>query len=132
MPTNPQYVPRELAYQATDSGAETIVALTMNWKMIAKRGATPLKRVILCNIKEYFPPMLKFLFTVAKEKKKDSVRMCADESGVYNFQTLLKQAVISNRSMSSRARSRCWVTLAGRQAFPKARCSTHRNLSRRR
>ncbi len=93
VPTNPQYVPRELAYQATDSGAETIVALTMNWKTIAEaRAQTPLKRVILCNIKEYFPPMLKFLFTVAKEKKEGHAPDVRGQPGVYDFQTLLKQA----------------------------------------
>lgn len=93
VPTNPQYVPRELAYQASDSGAETIVALTMNWKTIHEaRSQTPLKRVILCNIKEYFPLMLKFLFTVAKEKKEGHRPDVRGESGAYDFQTLLKQA----------------------------------------
>jgi len=91
VPTNPQYVPRELAYQATDSGAETVVALTMNWKTIKEaRSQTPFKRIILCNIKEYFPPMLKFLFTVAKEKKEGHRPDLQGESDIYDFQTLLK------------------------------------------
>lgn len=93
VPTNPQYVPRELAYQASDSGAETIIALTMNWKTIREaRAQTPLKRVILANIKEYFPPMLKFLFTLAKEKKDGHRPDVRGEPGMYDFQTLLKQA----------------------------------------
>jgi long-chain acyl-CoA synthetase len=93
VPTNPQYVPRELAYQATDSGSETIVALTMNWKTIREaRAQTPLKRVILANIKEYFPPILKLLFTLAKEKKEGHKPDVRGEPGVYDFQTLLKQA----------------------------------------
>lgn len=93
VPTNPQYVPRELAYQASDSGSETIIALTMNWKTIREaRSQTPLKRVILCNIKEYFPPLLKFLFTLAKEKKEGHRPDVRGEPGLYDFQTLLKQA----------------------------------------
>ena len=93
VPTNPQYVARELAYQATDSGSETIVALTMNWQTIKEaRSQTPFKRVILANIKEYFPPMLKFLFTVAKEKKEGHRPELRGEPGVYDFQTLLKEA----------------------------------------
>ena len=93
VPTNPQYVARELAYQATDSGSETIVALTMNWKTIKEaRSQTSFKRVILANIKEYFPPMLKFLFTVAKEKKEGHRPDVRGEPGVYDFQTLLKEA----------------------------------------
>ncbi len=93
VPTNPQYVPRELAYQATDSGSETIVALTMSWKTIREaRAQTPFKRIILSNIKEYFPPVLKVLFTLAKEKKEGHKPQVSGEPGVYDFQTLLKQA----------------------------------------
>ena len=91
VPTNPQYVPRELAYQATDSGAETIIALTMSWQTIKEaRSQTPLKRVILGNIKEYFPPLLKFLFTLAKEKKDGHRPDLRGEEGIYDFQTLLQ------------------------------------------
>jgi long-chain acyl-CoA synthetase len=122
VPTNPQYVPRELVYQAADSGAETLVALTMNWKTIAEaRAQTALKRVILANIKEYFPPMLKFLFTVAK-RRKGTRRMSADNPACTISKRYSSKRAISNRSMSSRTRSRCWVTLAARPAFPKARC----------
>ena len=91
VPTNPQYVPRELAYQASDSGAETIVALTMSWNTIKEaQSQTPFKRVILGNIKEYFPPLLKFLFTVAKEKKDGHRPDLRGEAGIYDFQTLLQ------------------------------------------
>ncbi|MCL4489336.1 MAG: long-chain fatty acid--CoA ligase [Chloroflexi bacterium] len=91
VPTNPQYVPREVAYQANDSGAETIVGMSMFWNTIREaRGQTHLKRVILTNIKEYFPPVLKVLFTVAKEKKEGHKPDVSGESGVYDFQTLLR------------------------------------------
>ena len=91
VPANPQYVPRELAYQASDSGAETVVALTMSWKTIKEaRSQTPFKRVILGNIKEYFPPLLKFLFTLAKEKQDGHRPDLRGEKGIYDFQTLLQ------------------------------------------
>jgi len=93
VPTNPQYVPRELAYQASDSGAETIIALTMSWSTIREaRDRTPLKRVVLSNIKEYFPPVLKLLFTLTKEKKGGHRPDVSGEPGVYDFQTLLERA----------------------------------------
>jgi long-chain acyl-CoA synthetase len=93
VPTNPQYVPRELAYQASDSGAETLISLTLHWKTVKEaRPQTPLKRVILCNIKEYFPPVLNLLFTLAKEKKEGHKPDVSGEQGVYDFQTLLKGA----------------------------------------
>ncbi len=93
VPTNPQYVPRELAYQAQDAGAETIIALTMSWKTIKDaRAHAPFQRVILGNIKEYFPPLLKFLFTVAREKKDGHRPDLRGEAGIYAFQALLQNS----------------------------------------
>jgi len=70
VPCNPQYVARELEHQLNDSGAETIVSLSLVYPIVKKiRAETPLKRVIVTNIKEYFPGLLKFLFTLAVEKK---------------------------------------------------------------
>jgi long-chain acyl-CoA synthetase len=70
VPCNPQYVARELAYQLNDSGAEVIVTLSLTYPIVRQiRAETPLKHVVVANVKEYFPGLLKFLFTVAKEKK---------------------------------------------------------------
>jgi long-chain acyl-CoA synthetase len=93
VPTNPQYVPREVAYQAKDSGAETIIGLTRTWKTMKEaRADAPFKRLIVTNIKEYFPPVLKVLFTLAKEKKEGDRVDVTGEPGVYQFQDLLKGA----------------------------------------
>jgi len=92
VPTNPQYVPQELAYQASDTGAETVIALTMSWSTIREaRHRTPLKRIVLSNIKD-FPPVLKLLFTLTKEKKGGHRPDVSGEPGVYDFQTLLERA----------------------------------------
>jgi len=57
VPTNPQYVPRELEHQANDSGAETIVTLSLFYSRVQDiRPHTKLKHVIVTNLKEYFPP----------------------------------------------------------------------------
>jgi len=70
VPTNPQYVERELEHQINDSGAETIITMSLFYdKVAAVRPNTGLKRVIVTNIKEYFPPVLRLLFTLLKEKK---------------------------------------------------------------
>jgi long-chain acyl-CoA synthetase len=69
-PNNPLYVPRELEYQLKDAGAETILCLSRFYPNVAKvRANTKLKNVIVTNIKEYFPPVLKLLFSLAVEKK---------------------------------------------------------------
>lgn len=70
--TNPLYTERELEHQLVDCGAETVFVMSLYYellKRVQKNGKTAVKRIILTNIKEYLPPHLKFLFTIAKEKK---------------------------------------------------------------
>lgn len=70
VPCNPLYVAREIEYQLKDSGATIAVALSLLYPNVKQvRAKTPLKHVVVTNIKEYFPGLLKTLFTVAKEKK---------------------------------------------------------------
>jgi long-chain acyl-CoA synthetase len=90
VPCNPLYVAREMEYQLKDSGAETIITLTRFYKMIKDiQPKTDLKNIIATNIKDYFPGMLSFLYTVAKEKKEgDRVEIAA---GDYSFTDLIKK-----------------------------------------
>jgi long-chain acyl-CoA synthetase len=69
-PLNPIYTESELEGPLREHGVETIVTLTRFYqriKSIQKR--TPLRRVIATNIKDYFPPVLKVLFTLLRETR---------------------------------------------------------------
>jgi long-chain acyl-CoA synthetase len=67
---NPTFPPPKIAEQLNDSGAETVICLTLFYGNVsAVRDQTPVKRVIVSNIKEYFPGIGKTLFTLAVEKK---------------------------------------------------------------
>jgi long-chain acyl-CoA synthetase len=67
---NPLYVPREIEHLVNDSGTETFIVMSSLYDRVKSiRHKTDLKRVIVTNVKEYFPGTLKFLFTIAKEKK---------------------------------------------------------------
>jgi long-chain acyl-CoA synthetase len=67
---NPLYTPRELEYQLSDAGVETLVTLTKFYPTVeAVRGKTALRRVIVTNIKESFPAALRLLFTLFKERR---------------------------------------------------------------
>jgi len=69
-PLNPIYTEHELEGPLRDNGIETVVTLTRFYERVCKvRPRTPVKRVIATNIKEYFPGLLKFLFTLVREKK---------------------------------------------------------------
>ncbi len=68
--TNPLYTPRELEHQMKDSGAETMLVMSNFYTMVKEvQAETQLNKLIVTNIKEYFPPLVRFLFTVAMEKQ---------------------------------------------------------------
>jgi long-chain acyl-CoA synthetase len=93
VPCNPVYVARELAHQLNDSGAETIITLSLTYPTVKQiRAETPLKHVIVTNIKEYFPGLLKFLFTVAVEKKEGHHQDISGDANTYWFQDVLASA----------------------------------------
>jgi long-chain acyl-CoA synthetase len=69
-PLNPIYTEQELQGALQRTGAETIVVLTPFYGRIkAVQPRTALTRVIATNVKEYLPPLLRVLFTLAKERK---------------------------------------------------------------
>ena len=69
-PLNPTYTEAELEGPLREQGIETIVTLTRFYERIKRvQPKTPLTRVIATNIKEYFPPLLRFLFTLVRERK---------------------------------------------------------------
>ena len=94
VPINPLYVDHEVQHQVNDAGAETIVVMSRFYSVVQRvRAQTKLKRVIVTNIKEYFPPVIKLLFTLAKEKKGgDHVTLAA---GDYEWGALMSQASAS-------------------------------------
>jgi long-chain acyl-CoA synthetase len=68
-PLNPIYTEHELETPLRDHEIETIVTLTRFYSRVKHvQPRTGLKRVIATNIKEYFPPLLRVLFTLAREK----------------------------------------------------------------
>ncbi len=90
VPCNPLYTPPELRHQLADSGAETIVVLSKGYPVVkAAREGTKIRNVIVTNIKEEMPPVLRTLFTLAKEKK-DGHRVPFDgDPGAIAFQKVL-------------------------------------------
>ncbi len=68
--TNPLYTPRELEHQMKDSGAEFILVMSNFYRTLKQvQAKTHIKKVIVTNIKEYFPPVVRLVFTLFAEKK---------------------------------------------------------------
>jgi long-chain acyl-CoA synthetase len=90
VPCNPLYTPPELRYQLADSGAETIVVLSRGYPVVkAAREGTRIRNVIVTNIKEEMPPVLRTLFTLAKEKKDGHRVPFAGDPGAIAFKRVL-------------------------------------------
>lgn len=89
-PLNPLYTEQELEGPLRENGIETIVTLTRFYDRVKRvRPRTPLTRVIATNIKEYFPPLLRLLFTLAREKRGgDRVKL---EPGDHDLSRLLTE-----------------------------------------
>jgi long-chain acyl-CoA synthetase len=70
VPLNPIYTEPELEGALRRTGAETALVLTPFYARVkAVQPRTALRRVIATNVKEYLPPLLRVLFTLAKERK---------------------------------------------------------------
>jgi len=93
VPFNPLYAAPEVEHQLQDSGAETMLVMSRFYPNVKKvRSRTALKRVIVTNIKEYFPSHLRVLFTLAKEKKEGDRQDISGDANTYWLQDLLKNA----------------------------------------
>ena len=69
-PLNPTYTEHELEGPLRDHAVETVVTLTRFYPRIkAVQRRTGVRRVIATNIKEYFPPALRLLFTLVRERR---------------------------------------------------------------
>ena len=89
--TNPTYPADKMAYQINDCDAEFVLTMTLFYGLIKQiQPRTKVKTVIVTNIKEYLPPLAKFLFTIAREKK-DGHFLASVESGDHWFQELLRE-----------------------------------------
>ncbi|GAB4399013.1 MAG: long-chain fatty acid--CoA ligase [Anaerolineales bacterium] len=92
---NPTYPVDEILTPVNDAGIEIMFTLSRFYnKLTEVRKKSGLKKIIVTNIKETLPPLLKFLFTLAKEKKEGD-RIEALEPGDVWMQDLLKKHVDS-------------------------------------
>lgn len=67
---NPLYTAKELMRQLKDAGAKTIITLSKLYPTVRKIVPdTDLENVIVTNIKEYMPFLLRILFTVFRERQ---------------------------------------------------------------
>ncbi len=127
---NPLYVEREVEHLLNDSGAETMVVLSSLYARVkAVRSRTPLKRVIVTNVKEYFPRLLWWLFTLTKEKKEGHRVDFSGDADTVGFQDVLAGGGDRPRPADiDPAGVATLIYTGGTTGGPKGAQLTHRNL----
>jgi len=129
VPCNFLYSASELEHQLADAGAEIAIVLSPYYQRVhsIRRGAG-LRHVIVANIKEYFPPLLRFLFTLTKEKKGGHRTELASPDDFW-FRPLLAGAPVPPDPVETNPQdTACLLYTGGTTGVPKGAQLTHRNL----
>ncbi len=130
VPSNPLYVAREIEHQLNDAKAKFAVVLSLLYPNIKQiRAKTSLEHVIVANIKEYFPPLLKALFTLAKEKKMGHRVDFSNDAQTTGFQDLLATAPPTPQPVEvTPADTAVLMYTGGTTGVPKGAQLTHKNV----
>jgi long-chain acyl-CoA synthetase len=129
VPSNFLYTAEEIEHQLNDAGAEITVTLSSYYhKLHGIRAHTKLRHIVVTNIKEYFPPLLRLLFTVAKEKKEGHrVELLSEDD--FWFQPLLNTSAPTPKPVEVEPEdTACLIYTGGTTGVPKGAQLTHRNV----
>jgi long-chain acyl-CoA synthetase len=130
VPCNFLYTAGELEHQLNDAGAEIVVALSPYYQKVhSVRSKTQLRHVIVANIKEYFPPLLRLLFTLVKERKGGHRVEIACKDDDFWFQALMSGPSTTPQPVEVGPQdTACLLYTGGTTGAPKGTQLTHRNL----
>jgi long-chain acyl-CoA synthetase len=130
--TNPLYTERELEHQLADCGAETVFVMSRFYpllKNVQKKDHTNVKRIIVTNIKDYFPTVLSILFTLLKEKEGgDNVKPEGNDMAFKDFIAMGKKAAPANITVTNDDMAMLQYT-GGTTGLAKGAVGVHGNLS---
>ena len=126
-PLNPLYAEAELEMALRESGATAIVVLTRFYERVKHvQARTRLQHVIATNIKQHFPPLLRLLFTLVREKRDgDRIRL---RPGDHDFAAMLKNQASARpvRARISPDDPAVLLMSGGTTGTPKAALGAHR------
>jgi long-chain acyl-CoA synthetase len=127
---NPTYPPDEVVTPVNDANIEIMFTLSRFYNTLKKtRERSKLKRIIVTNIKETLPPVLRLLFTLVKEKKEgDRVESLA-EGDVWMKDLLAKHANSPKPNVEVLPEDTALFQYSGgTTGVPKGAVAMHRNV----
>lgn len=128
VPINPLYTEPELEFALQECGAETVVVMTRYYsKVKAVQARTKVRHVIATNIKEYLPPVLRILFTLAREKKEGD-RVTLQPGDLWLAELLHKYSGVRPDVTVKPDDSAIMLFSGGTTGTPKAAIGTHHAL----
>ena len=129
VPSNFLYTAKEIEDQLNDSRSQVIVALSSYYKTIDSiRGGTHLRHIVVTNIKEYFPPLLRTMFSLLKEKKGGHAVKLANQADIW-FQSLLDAAEPQPIPVETKPDdTACLLYTGGTTGIPKGANLSHGNV----
>lgn len=124
-----RYTAPEIVHQANDAGIETMFVMSNFYKtMKIAQPNTKIKTLIVTNIKETLPPVLKVLFTLAKEKK-DGFRVELEPGDLWLTDLLAKHSPEDRPKLDIGPDDIALFQYSGgTTGVSKAAVATHRNL----
>ena len=129
--TNPLYTAPEIAHQASDAGIEIMFVMTNFYKTMKKaQPNTRIKKMIVTNLKETLPPLMRVLFTLVREKKQGFRIEGGIEEGDIWFQDLLAKNQDASRPTLEidPGDTALFQYSGGTTGVSKGAVATHRNV----
>src|SRR5574341_239890 len=128
---NPTFPAIKWVDQLNDSDARIVISLSKFYADLNKvREQTRVQHVLVTNVKEYFPPLGKTLFTLAKEKK-EGHRVESLQPGDFWFQDFLQKYSPSQRptvQVDPKTDTAIFQYTGGTTGVPKAARGPHSAL----
>lgn len=127
---NPLYTEAELEHAFKEVDAEVVIVLTPYYKVVKKiQPRTKLRLVIATNIKEFLPPILRVLFTLAKEKKEGHRLEKLRSDDLWFADILKKHAGAARPKVEVKYNDHALILFSGgTTGVPKGVIGTHHSL----
>ncbi|MBS1250606.1 MAG: Long-chain-fatty-acid--CoA ligase [Chloroflexi bacterium] len=127
--TNPMYTAREIEHQANDSGMEIMLVMSNFYNQVKEvQHKTKIRQLVVTNLKETLPPVMRLLFTLAKEKK-GGFRVDLKDNDIWMQDLISKHAPEDRPDVQvGPDDTAIFQYSGGTTGTPKAAIALHRNL----